>query len=88
MPYTCPICAYPGLNNPPHSKEGGGSYENCPSCGFEFGFHDDDRGISYETWRSEWIQKGMPWSSHDIPRPPGWNPRDQLRKAGLSSGGE
>ncbi len=83
MPYTCPVCGYPGLAQPPHSEEGGGSYEICLSCGFEFGYDDDACGISYESWRREWVQKGMPWSSLGTAPPPRWNPREQLRKAGL-----
>jgi hypothetical protein len=84
MPYACPVCGYPELTEPPHSEEGGGSYEICPSCGFEFGFDDDARGISYETWRKEWVRRGMPWSSPGETCPRGWSPEDQLREAGLN----
>ena len=78
--HVCPVCGYPGLDEPPRSPNtGGGSYEICPSCGFQFGVTDDDRGYSYENWRQEWIARGMPWDSAGIEEPPvGWNPRKQL----------
>jgi hypothetical protein len=78
-PFRCPVCGYPGLDEPPRSAESGASYEICPSCGFEFGVTDDDRGISYEQWRREWIASGMTWWSRRPP-PPGWDPRAQLRE--------
>ena len=49
MKFTCPVCGYPELEEPPRSpRTGGGSYEICPSCGFQFGVTDDDKGVSYE----------------------------------------
>lgn len=78
--YTCPVCGYPGLAEPPRSRSGGGSYEICPSCGFEFGVTDDDRGYSYADWRQRWVDRGMPWDSDGIEPPPtGWDPATQLR---------
>lgn len=80
MPYICPVCGYPDLDEPPRSPlSGGGSYEICHSCGYEFGVDDDDRGISYEDWLKQWIEDGMPWRSMDIPPPPGWNPSEQIK---------
>lgn len=78
MLYTCPVCGYPALDSPPHLPQGGASDEICPSCGFQFGYDDDDRGISFEQWRTEWIAKGMPWFSTGIEPPLGWNPVNQL----------
>jgi len=78
--YLCPVCGYDGLHEPPRSTSGGGSYEICPSCGFEFGVSDDDQGYTYDAWRTEWIAKGMPWSAVTIPQPAGWDPRSQLRQ--------
>jgi hypothetical protein len=54
----------------PRHADGGGSDEICPSCGFQFGYDDDDRGISFEEWRRDWIKRDMPWSSQGI-KPPG-----------------
>jgi hypothetical protein len=63
---------------PPRSPAGGGSYEICPSCGFEFGVTDDDLGYSYEQWRADWIGRGMPWSGSAREAPAGWDPASQL----------
>lgn len=77
----CPVCGYPGLEEPPRSSSGGGSYEICPSCGFEFGVTDDDLGFSYDEWRERWIAAGMPWDSAGIEPPPaGWDPKKQLEE--------
>jgi hypothetical protein len=79
--HICPICGYPDLTDPPRSAvTAGGSYEICPSCGFQFGVTDDDVGYSYEDWRSRWIDDGMRWESAEIrPPPDGWDPVAQLR---------
>jgi hypothetical protein len=80
MTYTCPICGYPGLRELPRGETTGGSYEICPSCGFQFGVSDDDRGISDEQWRQGWIDAGMPWRSVGREQPPNWNPLEQIGK--------
>jgi hypothetical protein len=72
--YLCPVCDYPKLSEPPRSEFGGGSFEICPSCGFQFGVNDDDEGISYETWRRRWEAAGMPWSSVALKQPAFWKP--------------
>lgn len=78
--HTCPICGYAGLSEPPRIP-GGGSYEICPSCWFEFGVSDEDQGYSYSAWRQEWIEAGMPWRSGEIEPPPdGWDPVEQLHQ--------
>ena len=80
MRNVCPVCGYDQLEDPPRSTEGGGSYEICQSCGFEFGVTDDDLGYTYEQWRSEWVEDGMPWRSEGIEEPPlYWDPEAQLR---------
>ncbi len=82
--YRCPVCGYGELNAPPHNPiSGGASDEICPSCGFQFGFDDDDRHISYEEWRERWVNSGMQWSSVGRPQPAHWNPVAQV--AGLKS---
>jgi len=80
--FICPVCGYPELQEPPRSsRTGGGSYEICPSCGFQFGVTDDDKGISYGEWRARWIEKGMPWDSTGIEdSPPDWDPQKQLKR--------
>ncbi|SDO66735.1 hypothetical protein SAMN04515671_1642 [Nakamurella panacisegetis] len=77
--YKCPVCGYPGLTELPRTNEGGGSYEICWSCGFEFGVTDDDRGYTYDEWRAMWVERGMPWDSGSLhPKPEGWDPQGQL----------
>lgn len=82
MDYMCPVCGYPRLTEPPRTEATGGSFEICPSCGFQFGVSDDDRGFSYDGWRQEWVENGCPWRWG--PRPPGWDGALQLK--GLRSG--
>ena len=78
--HTCLVCGFAGLEETPRSPTtGGGSYEICPSCGFEFGVTDDDQGYSCEAWRGRWVADGMQWSSVGQPPPESWNPRDALR---------
>jgi hypothetical protein len=76
--YACPVCGYPKLSEPPRSPSGGGSYEICPSCGFQFGVDDDDRGQTYEQAREAWVGAGSPWASKGIPIPKGWSAKGQL----------
>ena len=84
MPHLCPVCGFPGLAEAPRSLSGGGSYEICPSCGFEFGVSDDDDGHTYESWRAAWLAKGMKWSSRGQMQPAGWVPAQQV--AAIASG--
>ena len=81
MTHTCPCCGFPALKEPPRSTSGGGSYEICPSCGFQFGVSDDDAGFTYASWRARWKTRGLRWSSKGIAPPRGWNAKSQL--AGL-----
>jgi hypothetical protein len=72
MTYPCLVCSYPKLKSPPRSASGGGSYEICPSCGYQYGVDDDDRGITPDEWRRTWIANGAHWSSHGIQPPTDW----------------
>jgi hypothetical protein len=81
--HLCPICGYPELTEIPRTTGGGGSYEICPSCGFQFGVSDEDRGFTYETWRERWIKQGMPWDKKRSQPPEGWDPVKQLRAIGV-----
>src|SRR5690242_11363906 len=85
MAHICPCCGYPALQEPPRSSSGGGSYEICPSCGFQFGVSDDDNGFTYESWREQWKKRGMPWSSKGVAAPARWNPEAQLANLGGST---
>lgn len=75
--YTCPVCGFPKLTEPPRTRAGGGSFEICPSCGFQFGVSDDDRGHTYAAWREKWRGEGMKWSSTNA-QPGGWDAMTQL----------
>jgi hypothetical protein len=86
MTYICPACGFPNLKEDPRPKTGGGSYEICPSCNFEFGVTDDDLGLTFDQWRAKWIQNGMPWDSGNSSPPKGWDPKSQLTKF-LKDGG-
>ncbi len=81
MSYRCPVCGYPRLCETPRTQAEGGSYEICPSCGFQFGVTDDDRGFTYEQWRELWRAEGMRWSSLR-PKPANWDPQRQLEQLG------
>jgi hypothetical protein len=83
MRHLCPVCGFRGLTEAPRSRSSGGSYEICPSCGFEFGVSDDDLGHTYENWRKAWLAKGMKWYSRGQKQPAEWNPSQQVAAIGL-----
>lgn len=86
MSNMCPVCGYPGLDDPAYlatPKGGLGSLEICPSCGFQFGWTDDDQHITHEQWRTQWISRGMVWRMKEMGPPPNWNPRAQLLNVGV-----
>jgi hypothetical protein len=78
MKHTCPVCGFPKLTEAPRSKSGGGSFEICPSCGFQFGVSDDDQGFTYAKWRARWKKSGMKWAGVSA-APKNWNPAAQLK---------
>lgn len=79
MKHTCPVCGFPKLSEAPRSKSGGGSFEICPSCGFQFGVSDDDKGFTYAKWRAQWKKNGMKWSSKSA-APKNWDAAAQLKQ--------
>lgn len=82
--HECPVCGFPDLTEPPRSRSGGGSYEICPSCGFQFGVSDDDAGLSHAAWREQWRAGGMRWSSRGRIPPRDWDPAAQLARVTLA----
>ena len=86
MPHSCPVCHYPELHEPPRSPKGGGSFEICPSCGFEHGAADDNPEVKHAAWRKNWVTGGMKWSSKATRPPKGWDPVGQLKKVALAAG--
>jgi hypothetical protein len=79
--YICPVCGYPGLHGPHVNRHGNSSFEICPCCGVEYGYHDSL--ITHEELRRRWIERGMKWL-HGA-QPPGWDASEQLRAAKLLS---
>jgi hypothetical protein len=78
---TCPVCGYPDLFEPAYDEHGYSSFEICPCCGIEFGYHDHT--LTHRELRRRWIEAGMRcWSTSRLP-PEGWNPIEQLRSAGM-----
>lgn len=63
---------------------GGGSFEICSCCGFQFGVSDDDRGYTFERWRLRWVNQGLPWTDQDRPPPKDWDPYTQLARIGVT----
>ena len=81
MHFSCPVCGFDGLEGPPYGSTGRGNHEICPACGFQFGFHDEVKGLAHKQWREDWIRRGMWWASEDLP-PANWDPVRQLRSIG------
>ncbi|MEW9702966.1 hypothetical protein [Paenibacillus sp. SI8] len=85
MGYTCLVCNYRDLEDPPYDTRGFGSFEICICCGFQYGFHDDGNNKNpqvLEVWRKKWVEKGYKWhSSYRLP-PSNWDAKKQLN--GLS----
>jgi hypothetical protein len=86
MSNICPVCGFPGLKKPAYRMEILGSFEICPSCSFQFGFTDDDRGITHEQWRKQWIDGGMVWDKGSSRSPEDWDPKKQLLNVTDSKG--
>lgn len=67
----CPICGY-AMAEPPRD------YNICPSCGTEFGLHDQNTSV--EELRQAWLRTGPKWWSATESQPENWNPIQQLAK--------
>lgn len=79
--YTCPVCGWAGLTDPPYNQHGHAGFDICPCCYVEFGY--EDATGDYARLRSEWIESGMSWHSRVVPRPQDWDPIAQLKAAGF-----
>ena len=73
--YLCPVCGY-GMDEQP------ANYHICPSCGTEFGLHDQN--ASHEQLRNAWIRTGPKWWSTTDQQPEDWNPFVQLANLGIN----
>ena len=74
MKYTCPVCGYDKMTEPPEG------YYICPSCGTEFG--NDDTLFTHEELRDLWVEHGAVWFSRATRPDYNWNPYQQLLNAG------
>lgn len=74
--FICLVCGYNELEEPPIDEYGYKTFIVCPCCGFEFGFHDDDQGYTYEGYLKEWIQNGEKWAY--LPKPEDFDLQKQL----------
>ena len=78
MRYTCPVCGYSELDEPPYDDQNNASYEVCSCCGFEFGFDDKAKGVSFEDYRKKWINEGARWFLENK-KPIDWDLKKQLK---------
>lgn len=75
--FSCLVCGYPELDEPPYDDHGCALYNICPCCGVEFGY--DDSNALHSELREKWIATGMQWWSRNISPPTNWNPLHQLK---------
>lgn len=81
--FLCPVCGYPGLDEPAWS-DATASDEICPSCGTHFGLDDAAGGDAaareerHRDLRDAWREAGCPWFSRSAQRPTSWKPHSQL----------
>ncbi|MGG0821641.1 hypothetical protein ABE099_02090 [Paenibacillus turicensis] len=84
MKYYCLVCNYDGLDEAPYSDVGTPSYEICPCCGFQYGYHDDDENDEkekhYIEWRQKWIKDDYRWRDESTLPSADWDPVEQLKR--------
>jgi rubredoxin len=78
MTFTCPVCGFDGLSEPPWDDELP-SDQICPGCGTQFGYDDvcttvAGREAMWTELRDSWIQGGRAWWSSGRPKPADWPP--------------
>lgn len=65
--WFCPVCGSEELRGPPYFAEGGGSFDMCGFCKFEYGFDDEPSasgqavaGIenNWSRWRAKLLESG------------------------------
>jgi transcription elongation factor Elf1 len=78
---SCPVCGYPNLVEMPYDESGSASFDICPSCGTEFGYHDSV--VTHVQLRKLWVDTGSNWFSEYTRPPDDWNAQTQLKNAGF-----
>lgn len=86
---SCLACGFEGGGEPffIHIKNEGYAQNEaviCPSCGYQPGFTDLDRGYTFKEWRHKWISSGMEWHTKFSTKPINWNPIEQLKKISVT----
>jgi len=79
--FTCPVCGFAGLTEPPIDVTGSPTYSICPCCGVQFGADYQDK--THPELRQAWVQGGAQWWSQNQPPPEGWDADAQLKAAGF-----
>ena len=81
--YICPVCGYPGLDEPAwDNKYGTPSYNICPCCGCEFGY-EDATPKAKDSYLRIWIHNGAPWRKPEL-KSQEWNLKNQLAHIGIN----
>jgi hypothetical protein len=81
MANICLVCGYDHLYEPPYDERGVASDEICPSCGFHYGYDDDNKDEPvYLEWRNKWVNEGCRRFSTGRKQPADWNPIIQLKR--------
>ena len=80
--YTCPVCGFSELDQPPWNPHTGApGFDICPCCGCESGY-DDATIQAKEKYRKEWIRQGAIWFEPKL-KPDEWDLSEQLRRIGV-----
>lgn len=85
---TCLACGFKGEEEPfyiyideTHFGQNEGAI--CPSCGYQPGVTDIDKGYSFKAWRHKWVEAGAQWGTIFVIPSKDWNAKDQLRTIGV-----
>jgi hypothetical protein len=72
------VCGYDKLEDPQYYEDGSPSFTICSCCGYESGYDDLDQGETIESYRENWITKGVRWFDESV-KPSDWNVELQLK---------
>jgi hypothetical protein len=82
----CPVCGF-DLDRPSWLNDRTPSFEICPCCGIQFGYHDlsknrKTRELTYIAWRVKWKDSGFRFH-HAWLQPLHWDVAKQLKAIGI-----